>query len=240
MGRARGSGGDRAVNQLLAALPRGEYRKLLPALEPVPLNLHDVLHDAGQPIPYLYFPAGGLVSLLAPVDGRKVAEVAVAGREAVVGLSLALGKATAPFRAVVHAPGHALRMRAETFRAHQNRRGAALAPLLLRYAGAFLHQVAQSAVCNCHHPVVQRCCRWLLLAQDRIGSDDLPLGQGYLALVLTVRRATISEVAGTLRRAGLIHSRWGRITIRDRKGLEEACCTCYRQIRAHYDDLYNR
>ena len=224
------------ANRLLAALPRRDYRRLATGLEPVALNQGEVLFEAGEPIRAVYFPDGGLVSVLVPLGGEKVAEVAVVGREGMVGLPVFLGADAHPHRAIVQAPGSALRLPAEALRAAV-RRSPALGERLLRYADAFLVQVSQSAVCNCLHPVPKRYCRWLLMAHDRVGSDRLPFTQKLLALMLTVRLASVSEATGSLERAGLIRYRRGELHILDRPGLEAACCGCYRLIQNYFEHL---
>jgi CRP-like cAMP-binding protein len=223
-------------NRLLAALPPRIYRRLADDLEPASLNHGEVLFEAGQPIRSVYFPDGGLVSILVPLEGERVAEVAVVGREGMVGLPVFLGADAHPHRAVVHATGSALRLPAEAFRAAA-RRSSPLSELLLRYADAFLVQVSQSAVCNCLHPVPKRYSRWLLMAQDRLGSDRLPLTLKFLALMLTVRLASVSEATSALQRAGLIRYRRGELHIIDRPGLEAASCGCYRLIQDYFARL---
>lgn len=229
-----GPGGGEAANWLLAALAPPDYERLHPSLDLVSLAREEVLHEAGASIEHLYFPCSGLVALLAPLGEGRTAEVALVGKEGMVGLPVFLGGGDAIYRAVVQHPGHALRMTASAFRDGSGA-CASLAPLLLRYADTFLAQVSQSAVCNCHHPVPQRLCRWLLMAHDRLGTDRLPFTQKSLALMLTVRLASVSEAASSLREAGLIHSGQGHVHILDREGLERACCGCYRLIRAHLE-----
>ncbi len=226
----------RPDNWVLSALPDRQYRQLLPGLEPVALRRDEILFEVGEPIPHVYFPCGGLVSILAPLERDKVTEVAVVGKEGVVGLPVCLGGSVSTLRAFVQVPGPALRGRAADFRG-RILRSPALTERLLRYAEAFLVQVSQSAVCNCLHPVPQRYCRWLLMAQDRVGSDLLPFTQKFLALMLTVRLATVSEATAGLQRAGLIHYRRGELRILDRPGLEAACCPCYRVITDHFGRL---
>ncbi len=221
------------ANQLLAALPRRDYRQLAVGLEPVALNHGEVLFEAGEPIRSVYFLDGGLASILVPLERDKVAEVAVIGREGVVGLPVFLGAEAYPHRAIVQAPGSALRLSAEAFRAAVLR-SPALSERLLRYADAFLIQVSQSAVCNCLHPVPKRYCHWLLTARDRLGSDRLPFTQKFLALMLTVRLASVSEATSALARAGLIRYRRGELHILDRPGLEAAACGCYRLIQDYF------
>jgi CRP-like cAMP-binding protein len=200
------------------------------------LNHGEVLSEAGKPIRWVYFPDGGIVSILIPLNANKVAEVAVIGREGVVGLPVFLGAEAYPHRAIVQAPGSALRLPAQAFRAAA-RRNAVLSELLLRYADAFLVQVSQSAVCNCLHPVAKRYTRWLLMAHDRLGSDRLPLTLKFLSLMLTVRLASVSEATSALQRAGLIRYRRGELHILDRPGLEAAACGCYRLIQDYFARL---
>jgi CRP-like cAMP-binding protein len=224
------------TNGLLAALPQRDFQKLADDLEPVALNHGDVLFEAGQAIRSVYFLDGGLVSILVPLERNKVAEVAVIGREGIVGLPAFLGADAHPHRAIVQAPGSAMRLSSGTLRAAV-RRSPALSERLLRYADAFLVQVSQSAVCNCLHPVPKRYCRWLLMAQDRVGSDQLPFTQKFLALMLTVRLASVSEATGALERAGLIRYRRGELRILDRPGLEAAACDCYWHIQDYFSHL---
>lgn len=228
--------GPAGGNRLLAALPRRDYRHLAANLESVDLNPGQVLFEAGEPIRFIFFPSGGLVSILVPVEGKKVAEVAVVGREGMVGLPVFLGAGVYPHRGVVQIPGPALRLPAEALQ-DAVQRSPLLSERLLRYADAFLVQVSQTAVCNCLHPVAKRYCRWLLMAHDRVGSDALPFTQTFLALVLTVRLATVSEATGSLARAGLIHYRRGELRILDRPGLEAAACRCYHLIQDYFAGL---
>ncbi|HLJ96034.1 MAG TPA: Crp/Fnr family transcriptional regulator [Gemmataceae bacterium] len=223
-------------NRLLAALPPRVRRWLADDLKAAVLNHGEVLFEAGEPIQSVYFPDGGLVSILVPVESEKVAEVAVVGREGMVGLPVFLGADIHPHRAIVQAPGPALRVSAKAFRAAA-RRSSVLSELLLQYTDAFLVQVSQSAVCNCLHSVPKRYTRWLLMAHDRLGSDRLPLTLKFLAFMLTVRLASVSEATSALERAGLIRYRRGELHILDRPGLEAASCSCYRLIRDYFEHL---
>ena len=108
---------------------------------------------------------------------------------------------------------------------------------LLRYTQALLTQVAQCSACNVYHPVEARCARWLLQTHDRVRGDEFPLTQDFLALMLGVRRASVSETAGALQARGLIRYHRGVITIVNRKGLEAAACDCYALISREYDRL---
>src|SRR5947209_2536895 len=227
---------EAVTNWALASLPRGEFQRLVPSPETVTLHLGDVLHEPGQRIPHVYFPCSGLVSLLSPADGGKVAEVAVVGKEGVVGLSVFLGNDVSPHQALVQGSGQALRMRADLFRATA-RQSERFTDLLLRYADAFLVLVSQSALCDRLHAVQKRFCRWLLLAQDRIDSERLPFTQKFMAQILAVREASVSEAASPLQRSGVIRYNRGDLRILDRPRLEASCCGCYRIIKDRFDGL---
>jgi CRP-like cAMP-binding protein len=227
-----------AANCLLAALPRNEYRALRPALREVVLDAERVLYEPNKPIHHIYFIDEGLVSLVALMEDGSRVEAGLVGREGVVGVPVFLGARRSPFQAIVQVPGAARRLAVEDF-AEAVARGKTLDVLLRRYLDAFLTHVAQSAVCNGHHSVEQRCCRWLLLAHDRLGRDEFPLTQKFMAAMLSVRRTGVAEVAGALQRAGLIRYTRGRITILDRKALEKASCPCFRIIKAGFDRIRN-
>lgn len=214
--------------------PAGCTNRLLPHLEPVPLAFQAVLHQPDQAIEHVYFPTSGVVSVLTPADGKATGvEIAVVGWEGVAGLPVFLGVATTPARAVVQVPGEALRMPADDFRARAGR--GPLHALLLRYTHAFLAQVAQATACNSLHPVGKRLCRWLLMVQGRVGTDHFPLTHEFLAALLGVRRASVTEAAQGLQRAGLVRYRRGELTVLDRRGLESASCNCHRVIQAELD-----
>ncbi|HTU89174.1 MAG TPA: Crp/Fnr family transcriptional regulator [Gemmataceae bacterium] len=238
MSRLEASRNTPPNNRLLAILPRREYQRLLAHLECVPLTLKTVLHEPGQPIKYLYFPTSGMLSLLSGSDGQGGRiEVGVVGREGMVGLPAFLGGKAGPTQWMVQVSGEALRMRAAKFR-RLVRRQSKLHEMLLRYTHVFLTQVMQWVSCNSLHPVEKRLCRWLLTVHDRASSDQFPLTHEFLAAMLGVRRASVTEAARRLRRAGLIHYGSGQLTILDRRGLEGAVCGCYHTVRAELVQLF--
>jgi CRP-like cAMP-binding protein len=223
-------------NLLLSALPSHEYNRLLPHLDRVPLDFKTVLHELGQPISHLYFPTSGLLSLLAR-DGHEAGmEVAVVGREGMAGLSVFLGAVSESTRSIVQVPGEALRMRADKFRALVGR-NSKLHERLLRYVHVFLTQLTQGVSCNALHSVEKRLCRWLLTVHDRACCDRLPLTHEFLAAMLGVRRASVTEAARRLRQAGLIRYGGGQLTVLDRRGLERTVCGCYRLIKTELNRL---
>jgi CRP-like cAMP-binding protein len=133
-------------------------------------------------------------------------------------------------------PGMSLRMRAPAFMERATN-GGALQVLLQRYTQALFSQVAQSSACNRMHPIEQRCARWLLLTHDRVGDDEFPLTQEFLAQMLGVQRSTVNGVASTLQKDGVIRYSRGVITIVDRGALERASCECYRIIAEEFARL---
>lgn len=224
-------------NKLLAALPQEEYQRLLPNLEEIYLDFKQPLYKPNELIQHVHFPQNAVVSLLNVMeDGREV-EVAVAGREGMVGLPLFLGADQIPGLAFAQVPGDAVRMQAEVFKDEVNQ-SPSLRNLLLRYTQALFNQIAQSAACNRLHSMEERCCRWLLLTQDRVGSDQFPLTQEFLAQMLGVRRASVNIVATTLQQAGLIRYSRGKMEILDRQGLEDTSCECYGIIEREFNRLF--
>lgn len=225
------------INLLLSALPKREYKRLLPHLEDVPLSFKDVLNEPGQPATYLYFPTHGMISLILPSSGRGGSlEVGVVGREGMVGLSIILGVAEMFTRCMVQVPGEALRIRADTFRAVVSR-DSALHQLLLRYVHFFLTQLSQRVACNALHSVEKRLCYWLLTVRDRANTDHFPLTHQFLAAMMGVRRASVTEAARRFRKAGMIRYGGGQLTILNRHRLEKAACGCYRIVKTELSRL---
>jgi CRP-like cAMP-binding protein len=221
---------------LLLALTRTEREHLLPLTDVVELTPGQALHEAGEPIPWLYFPLTAIVSLVSHLPDGHLIEVATIGREGVVGLPVALGADSIPFRAAVEVKGRARRMAARVVR-EETSRGGALKGVLDRYAHAFMTQTAQWAACNRLHSIDQRCARWLLLTHDQVRADRFTLTHEKLALKLGARRPSVTTAARMLQQAGLIRYSRGRISVLDRAGLEAAACDCYRIVRAEYDRL---
>jgi len=220
-------------NHLLAALPASEYERLLPHLERVPLELGWALYESGTPQNHVYFPTDSIVSLLYVMEDGSSAEIAVVGNEGLVGISLFMGGETTPSRAVVQGAGYAYRLKA-LYLKQEFERGGPLQHLLLRYTQALITQMAQTAVCNRHHAVEQQLCRWLLLSLDRLPSNKLTMTQELIANMLGVRREGVTEAAGHLQAAGLIHYSRGTITVLDRTKLESRVCECYAVVKREY------
>ena len=223
-------------NQLLAALPAEDYERLLPHLEPVTLPLGQVVFESGSTLRHVYFPASGIVSLLYAMENGASTEIAVIGDEGVVGIALFMGGESTPSRAVVQSAGHGYRLKAAVLK-KEFELGGPLQYLLLRYTQALIAQMTQTAVCNRHHTVDQQLCRWLLLSLDRLPSNKLAMTQELIANMLGVRREGVTEAAGKLQEAGLIHYTRGHITVLDRPKLEARVCECYAVVKKEMDRL---
>jgi CRP-like cAMP-binding protein len=224
------------ANRLLAALPDWVYERLVPSLEPISLTLKQILYQPNGAIPYVYFPLTMVTSLVILMQDGQTVEVATVGNEGMVGLPAFLGAESFSGQAFTQVPGDAVRMQTAVFRDTASP-GSPLHDVLHRYTQALLTQVAQSAACNRLHSIDQRCARWLLMTEDRARADRFPLTQEFLAQMLGVRRAGVSEAASRLQKAELIQYSRGVITVLDRAGLEAAACECYAIIKQEYDRL---
>lgn len=223
-------------NHLIELLPRRERQRLLAACESVELVLSEVLCEPGQPTRHVYFPTGGFISLVAPVDGSPGVEVGMVGREGMLGAQLALGVPVAPWRAVVQGSGAARRISTAAFR-RELAHSPALQRLLNRYLYVLMAQHAASAGCLRFHLTGQRLARWLLMSQDRAHSDSFHITHEFLAYMLGMRRVGITAAASALQRNGLIEYHRGELTVLDRTGLEAAACSCYAADRQTYTQL---
>jgi CRP-like cAMP-binding protein len=234
MGKPRVKRRDR--NHVLAALSPGDYRRIASRLELVSLRKKQVIHEPDGPISHVYFPRTAVASIVTRMSEGGTIEVATIGNEGVVGISAYLGNGRSSMEVFAQIPGEAVRMSSDAFR-QEIRAGTALRGVLRRYTQAFLTQIGQSAACNRVHPIAERCARWLLMSHDRVPGNEFSLTQEFLAEMLGVRRAGVTQVAGLLKRKGLIDYRRGIIRIVSRKGLEKAACECYRLIRSEHERL---
>jgi CRP-like cAMP-binding protein len=223
-------------NLLLAALPHAELQRWLSLLEPVDLPLGEVLYESGITLSHVYFPTTAIISLLYVMENGASAEIAVVGKEGIVGISLFMGGESTSSRAVVQSAGKGFRLKAQLMKQEFNRAGPVL-HLLLRYTQALITQMSQTAVCNRHHSLDQQLCRWLLLSLDRLEGNQLVMTQELIANMLGVRREGVTEGALKLQHAGLIQYARGHITVLDRAALEERSCECYAVVKKEYDRL---
>jgi CRP-like cAMP-binding protein len=214
-------------NLLLAALPTLDRDRIVPTLDVIPLKLKDVLHKPGERVHFVYFPGGGFCSLVAVLEDGGMVEVATIGREGIAGMIPTMN--VTPLSSATMVQGETdicYRMAIAAFQHEMAERGA-FYNLLTRYSQALVAIIMQSTACNAVHSVEQRLARWLLTAQDHMGSDGFPLTQEFAAMMLGATRPTVTVVAGTLQRAGFITYHRGHISILDRPNLEEASCECY-------------
>jgi CRP-like cAMP-binding protein len=214
-------------NRILAALPQAEIDRFFLSLQPVSLAQRQVLYEVGAPLECIYFLEGGVASVLTSMTNGSTIEVGMIGREGIVGAAALLGGEVSAQHVIVQVPANAQRMKVAECRAAFEESAAVRAPVL-RYIQTLLDLSAQTAACNRLHSIEQRCARWLLMARDRVDSDAIPMTHEFLATMLGVRRAGVTETVGELHRSGLIQNHRGTVTILDREGLEEAACECYR------------
>lgn len=223
-------------NRLLQALPRKDRQRLEAKLEPVYLPYKEQIYDVGSPIPYVYFPTNCMLSMVTEMEGGTV-EVGTIGNEGMAGLPIFLRTDSFPSKCFAQVPGDAVRMRSTALQ-EELKDGGALHVVLLKYTHYLLTQSLQSTACNRLHAAEERLCRWLLMTQDRVGSDWFPLTQEFMAEMLGVRRATVSLTASALQHAGLIKYSRGKVTVLSREKLEKASCACYVLVRKEMERLF--
>lgn len=222
-----------AANQLLFKLPEVERQAFMAKCETVKLTFGEVLLQPVEFFTHVYFPIDSFISLISVIDTDNRLEVAMAGREGMLGMPLILNVKETQLIALVQGAGSALRMTAERFQ-----RLLLVSPILhqrlKRYIYVAMSQLATSAACNHFHRIEERLARWLLMTQDRAGTDQLNLTHEFLAMMLGVRRAGITLAAIAMQARGLICYQRGTIMVLDRLGLIEASCECYSKDCALY------
>ena len=230
MPTARSRATPRSRNLLLNALPAKDYDDIRPLLSVVKLEAKRVLHNPGEASQYVYFPRAGFLSMAIVLENGSMVEVATIGREGMAGLTAKGPGRSAMTNTLVVVQGHdegAYRMRTDDFHREMDRCSNFM-ELIDHYREAFLGALMQSTGCNAAHNVEQRLARWLLMAHDRMEADEFSITQEFVAMMLGATRQTVTGVAGSLQKAGLIRYARGRVRILDRAGLEEASCECYR------------
>jgi CRP-like cAMP-binding protein len=220
-------------NQLLQMLDAADLDLLRPHLATVEMVRESVLGEAGTALRYVYFPHGGTVSITVGLSEGQMIEVAMLGRDSVVGGGAALADGIAPADAIVLFPGTASMLEIAAFRAVAAA-SIRFRSLMIRHEQVLLAHAQQSLLCNTLHPVEARLASWLLRARDLSDSEILPLTQEALAEMMGVRRNAISLVAHALQRAGIIHYTRGQIEIVDLPALRTTSCDCYAAVKAHH------
>lgn len=225
-------------NQLLASLPPEVSAVLQSRIESVDLAAGALLYEAGTVLRHVHFPVTAVVSLVSPLQGGSCTEVAVVGREGVVGVCAFMGGGKALSSAVVQRPGRAWRMSARDI-ADLARDDDLVMQQLLRYTQALFTHMAQTSACHRHHALAQQLCRWLLEHLDRQLGNEMRITQERIASMLGVRREGVTGAALQLQREGLIHYSRGHIKVLDRRGLEQHSCECYGVVDSAYEQLRN-
>jgi CRP-like cAMP-binding protein len=218
---------------LLASLPQDVLDRLLPHFSLADLAAGQVLSDAPT---RAIFPLTGVVSLIQEMPDGDSSQVAVVGREGLLGLPLFMGGSATPTRAVVQCPGYGLALSRERL-LEEFERGGAFMRQLLRYTQALITQISQLVVCNRHHSIEQQLCRVLLMSLDRLQGQEVPLTQEFVARLLGVRREGVTEASGRLREGGIVSCRRGLFAVQGRIALECHACGCYRVVKNEYDRL---
>ncbi len=223
-------------NRVLASLPADEIKRLQPHLTPVTLPINRTLHEPGQMVDTLYFLEEGICSVVVAMENGNTVEVGITGRDGFVGLPAVLETCHSPNRSFIQIPGYGFSMKATVLR-ELGGASSQLNLVLKRAVQGLLVQTAQTAACNRVHELHERLARWLLMCEDRIQSDDLPITQEFLAMMLGTRRTTVTVAAGMLHKAGLIEYSRGHVMIRNRERLKQAACECYQIIHDEYARL---
>lgn len=227
-------------NRILAALPAEDYARLLPYLELTSMPLGQIIYEPGSPITHAYFPATSIVAPLYSVENGASVRLSIIGNEGLTGISSLLGGASTPAGVVVQSPGNGYRMKMNALKKEFDLQGK-LQHLVLRFTQALMTQTAQNAVCNRHHNIEQQLCRFMLMSLDRLPGDELQMTHEQIAVMLGVRRESVTQAALKLQTIGAIQYSRGHITVMDRQELEDSVCECYSVVNDEYDRLlWNR
>jgi CRP-like cAMP-binding protein len=220
-------------NCLLESLPQADRDFVGRDCEVVDLTLGETICQAGDAIRHVYFPTASFISLIAPVGANQSLEIGMVGDEGIFGATLLLDVKDAPLSGLVQGAGMALQMSAARFTLARDE-SPAFKTLLNRYLFVVTAQLGQTAVCNRFHSLESRLARWLLMTEDRAHSDTFRLTHQFLAYMLGVRRAGVTEAAGRLQTKNLIRYSRGTLSVLDRRGLESEACDCYDVLKKIY------
>jgi CRP-like cAMP-binding protein len=222
-------------NRLLAALPAEDYMRLRPYLECVRMPLGQFIHEAAAPITHVYFPTTAIVAPLYEVKNGTSVQLAIVGSEGFTGISSLLGGGNSP-GIVVQAAGYGYRIKEKILKIEFELQGT-LQRLTLHFVQALMTQMAQNAVCNRHHNVEKQLCRFLLMSLDRSSGEELQMTHEHIAIMLGVRRESVTQAALKLQTAGAIRYSRGHITVFEREELEKSVCECYSVVNSEYERL---
>ncbi len=221
-------------NRLLGAMEAGSRARIASHLEPVVLNLGDVVCEAGGVLKHAYFPQGSVLSLLTVLENGSAIETANIGREGAFGLFAAMYSRVSFNRCLVQFEGGMVRCPIDFLRS-EFEHSEHIRNLFVSYSETLLAQVQQTAACNALHKTEERMCRWLLMMHDRAEGEALPYTHEFLSQMLGANRKSVTLAAQSLQTAGLISYRRGKIRVVDRAGLEQASCECYAIVKERFD-----
>jgi CRP-like cAMP-binding protein len=227
---------DPKLNRILASLPASDYGRLLIDLELVEMPLGWTMSESGDHENYLHFPTSGIVSLIYSLENGSSSETALVGNEGVVGISIFMGGESMPTSTEVQSAGQAYRLSRRVMK-REFALGGQLQHVALLFTQALIAQTSQTAVCNQHHSLDQKMCRWLLMTLDRSDSNELKVTQEMIGKLLGVRRESVTQVLGQLQNDHLLERARGRITVLDRTKLEKRVCECYAVVHDEYERL---
>jgi CRP-like cAMP-binding protein len=221
-----------STNAILSGLNESELGALISAAEDVAVERAELIAEAGEAAPYVYFPTAGVLSLVGTTSLGATVELAVIGSEGVAAVSSILGPNHLPFRVVAQVPGRAVRIPTDIVSRGVLECGD-LHQRVLDYTHELIAQVAQSAICNRFHNAKQRLARWLLMTADRADTKELPLTHEFISYMVGGPRSAVTEAAAELREAGAIDYRRALIVIRHRDKLRAHACECYELLRSN-------
>lgn len=223
-------------NNILAALHKPDYERILPDLELVEMPLGWTISEAGDHVKFVHFPISGIVSLIYDLEDGSSSEIAIVGNEGMIGISIYMGGESMPSSTEVQCGGYAYRLCRKALK-REFALGGQLQRIALLYTQALIAQTSQTAVCNQHHSIDQQLCRWLLMSIDRMHENNVVITQKLIAKLLGVRRESITDAAGRLQKDELITYTRGRVTVVNRAKLEKRVCECYEVVTNEYERL---
>lgn len=227
---------DPKLNRILASLPAKDYERLQAELELVEMPLGWTMSESGDHVNYLHFPTSGIVSLIYSLEDGSSSETALVGNEGLVGISIFMGGESMPSSTEVQNAGQAYRLSRKVMQ-REFALGGQLQQVALLFTQALIAQTSQTAVCNQHHSLDQKMCRWLLMTLDRCDSNQLMVTQEMIGNLLGVRRESVTQVLGQFQKDHLIERARGRLTVVDRSKLEKRVCECYSVVQDEYERL---
>jgi len=216
-------------NRILASLSQAEFGCVSEHLESVHLETGEVVYVAGDKLRYAYFPVNGLLSLGLSTETGSTLELAMVGREGLVGVDVINKTGIIPYEVIVRIATDTLRIKTEVLQ-EEFAKGEGLQHVILGYLSRLLYEISQSALCHRFHTIDEALSRWLLVAHDRVNSETLKVTHEMISNALGVPRTSVTTAAGSLQRAGVIRYSRGKIVILDRTRLEAQSCECYRML----------